>query len=140
MRRGFTEIFLLIFPTTALLFGALVYFLMKLDTLGMNGLLMAMGLGIACGLVFGIGVGYFARGMEFAFPVDPSVDVHTRMQLVLLDMGYRLDSQFQKIITFQPTMRAGLFADRIRVELKQGEVLIEGPRYHLEQMRLRMGI
>jgi hypothetical protein len=62
------------------------------------------------------------------------------MQLLLLDMGYRLDNQFQKIITFQPTVRAGLFADRIRIEIKHGQVQIEGPLYHLEQLRLKMGV
>ena len=140
MRRGFTEIFLLIFPTTALVFGVLVYFLMHLDTIGLNGLMMAIGLGIACGLTFGIGVGYFARGMEFSFPTDPTADMTMRLQLALLDMGYRLDHQFQKIITFEPTMRAGLFADRIRVEFKQGEVIIEGPQYHLEKLRENLGV
>jgi hypothetical protein len=131
---------MLIFPTTALLFGAMIYYLMKLDTLGTNGLIMAIGLGLATGLTFGIGVGYFARGMEISFAFDPSVDIHMRMQLLLLEMGYRLDNQFQKIMTFAPTMRAGLFADRIRIELKQGQVLVEGPRYHLEKLREKMGV
>ena len=140
MRRSFAEIFLLIFPTTSLLFGAMVYYMLKLDTLGMNGLLMAVGLGLGTGLVFGIGIGYFARGMEFAFAVDPTTDVHTRMQLILLEMGYRLDNQFQKIMTFSPTLRAGLFSDRIRIEFKHNEVQVEGPRYHLEQLRERLGV
>lgn len=139
MRRSFAEIFLLIFPTTALMFGGLVYYLMRLNTLGTQGLVMASGLGIGCGLVFGIGVGYFARGLEITLPIDPSVDVHTRLQLMLLDMGYRIDNQFQKIITFAPTVRAGLFADRIRVEIKHGALQMEGPRYHLEKVRDMLG-
>lgn len=139
MRRTFAEIFLLIFPSTALLFGGLVYYLMRLGTQGTHGLVVAASLGIGCGLVFGIGIGYFARGMELSLPIDPSVDVHTRLQLMLLDMGYRMDNQFQKIITFAPTVRAGLFADRIRVEIKHGALLMEGPRYHLEQVREKLG-
>ncbi len=140
MRRSFVEIFLLVFPSTALVFGGLLYFLMHLNTFGLNGLLFAMGMGIACGLVFGIGIGYFARGGELSFAIESAKDAQTQLQIALLQMGYRIDNQFQRIMLFQPTMRAGLFADRIRVEFRSGEVLIEGPQYHLERLRVNLGV
>lgn len=138
--RSFKDIFILVFPLTAVLFGAMTYFLLNLKTLGEQGVWMAVGLGFACGVVFGVGVGYFVRSLDFKFEVDPSVDIFTRLQVLLLDMGYRLESQFQKVITFEPTMRAGIFSDRIRVELLQGEVRIEGPRWHLERLREKLGV
>ena len=101
---------------------------------------MAVGLGFMCGMVFGTGIGYLVRSTEVEVPVDPSVDIFTRLQLLLLSMGYRLDNQFQKVITFEPTMRAGIFSDRIRVELLQGMIKIGGPVYHLEKIRTKLGV
>lgn len=140
MGRGFKDIFMVVFSLTGMLFGALTYFLLNLDTLGGNGLWIALGLGVACGLTFGIAVGYFVRSMEFTFNIDPSVDIFTRMQLLLLEMGYKLDNQFKKVITFQPTLRAGIFADHIRVEMMQGTVRMEGPHWHLERLREKLGV
>lgn len=138
--RSFKDIFLIVFPLTAVVFGGMVYYLLRFHTLGEKGLMMAGGLGLACGLVFGIGVGYYARSLEIDFEIDPSVDICTRLQLLLLEMGYRLDNQFQRVITFEPTMRAGIFADRIRVELANGSVHLEGPRLHLEKLRQKLGV
>lgn len=138
--RSFKDIFMVVFPLTALLFGGMLYFLLNLKTLGPHGMWMAIGLGFACGVVFGVGVGYFVRSLEFTFEIDPSVDISTRLQLLLLEMGYRLDNQFQKVITFAPTIRAGIFSDRIRVELLNGAVRLEGPRWHLEQIREKLGV
>lgn len=140
MRRNFKEIFMVVFPLTAMLFGGMTYFLLNLKSLGPHGMMMAGGLGFACGIVFGVGVGYFVRSLEYGFDIDPSVDIITRLQLLLLEMGYRLDNQFQKIITFEPTMRAGIFADRIRVEMMPGHVKIEGPHWHVEKIRATLGV
>jgi NhaP-type Na+/H+ or K+/H+ antiporter len=140
LNRSFKDIFVLVFPLTGLLFGAMTYFLLNLKTLGPQGLWMAIGLGFACGMVFGIGVGYFVRSLEITFEVDPTIDLHTRLQLILLDMGYRLGDQFQKVITFEPTVRAGIFADRIRVEFIHGTVRMDGPRWHLERLREKLGV
>lgn len=138
--RSFKDIFFIVFPLTALVFGGLLYFLFDLDARGSSGMMLAVGLGFGCGAVFGIGIGYFVRSLDFTFEVDPSVDIVTRLQLMLGEMGYRLDNQFQKIITFVPTMRAGIFADQVRVELMQGAVRIEGPRWHLECIRQKLGV
>lgn len=140
MNRSFKDIFLVVFPLTAITFSGLVYLLMRFHTLGEKGVFMAAILGVALGLVFGIGVGTFVRSLEVSFPVDPSVDIYTRLQLMLLEMGYRLDNQFQKIVTFKPTMRAGIFSDQIRVELMHGMVKLEGPRWHLEKLRANLGV
>lgn len=138
--RSFKDIFFIIFPLTALAFGGLTYYLLKLQLLGPQGLWVAVGLGFGCGMVFGIGVGYFVRGIEFSFEVDSSIDINTRLQLMLLEMGYRLEDRFQKVMVFAPTLRAGIFADRIRVELIPGTVKMGGPVYHLEKVREKLGV
>ncbi len=140
MGRSFKDIFFVVFPLTGLLFGAMMYYLLNLKTLGEHGLWMAVGLGFACGTVFGIGVGYLVRTNEITFAVDPSVDIFTRLQLLLIGMGYKLDNQFQKVITFEPTMRAGILSDRIRVEMMQGMIKIGGPVYHLDKIRAQLGV
>lgn len=139
MGRSFKDIFLIVFPLTGLLFGALTYYLLNLKSLGPQGMYMAVALGFACGIVFGVGIGYFVRSSEVTLPVDQSVDIFTRMQLLLGGMGYRLDNQFQKVITFAPTLRAGLFSDHIRVELMPGLVKVSGPVYHVERLREKLG-
>jgi hypothetical protein len=138
--RSFKDIFLLVFPLTGLLFGGMLYYLFNLNQSGTSGLMMAVALGFACGIVFGVGIGYLVRSNEIELPMDPSVDIFTRLQLLLLSMGYRLDNQFQKVITFEPTMRAGILSDRIRVELLQGMIKIGGPVYHLEKIREKLGV
>ncbi|NDE89841.1 MAG: hypothetical protein EB059_01675 [Alphaproteobacteria bacterium] len=140
MKRKFGDIFFVVFPLTAILFGALTYFLLNFKSLGPHGMMMALGLGVMCGMVFGIGVGYFVRSLEYAFDIDPSVDISTRLQLLLIGMGYRIDNQFQKIMTFQPTVRAGIFADRIRIEMMPGHIRMEGPHWHIEKIRATLGV
>ncbi|HVY12981.1 MAG TPA: hypothetical protein VHB73_05390 [Alphaproteobacteria bacterium] len=140
MGRSFKDIFLLVFPLTGLPFGVLTYYLLHFQTLGERGLWMAVGLGVACGLVFGIGIAYFVRSSEITVAVDPSIDVYTRIQLLLLRMGYRLDNQFQKVVTFKPTFRAGIFADHIRIELSPGVAKISGPVYHLDIIQAKLGV
>jgi hypothetical protein len=140
MRRTFKDIFLLIFPLTGLMFGGMTYFLLKFHTLGMQGIYMAVGLGFGCGIVFGIGIGYMVRSTEISFDIDPSIDIQTRLQLLLLEMGYRMGERFQKVIIFNPTMRAGIFADRIRIEMIPGLVKMEGPVYHIEKIRTSLGV
>ncbi|MBI3418768.1 MAG: hypothetical protein HY053_01350 [Proteobacteria bacterium] len=140
MTRSFKDIFLIVFPLTALLFGGMTYYLLNLKTLGSHGLWMAVGLGFGCGAVFGTGIGYFVRSFEFDFDIDPSVDIDTRLQLLMLEMGYRLEDRMKKVVIFSPTLRAGILADRIRVELMPGHVKIGGPVYHLEQIRKKLGV
>ncbi len=140
MKRNFGEIFLVVFPLTGLVFGTLIYFLWNLNAHGTNGLLMASSLGLGCGLVFGFGVGFFVRSLEYQFTVDPSVDIATRLQLLLLNMGYRADNAFKKVMLFSPTVRAGIFADRIRVEINNGHVSVEGPRLHVEKIRTELAV
>jgi NhaP-type Na+/H+ or K+/H+ antiporter len=140
MGRSFRDIFLLVFPLTGLLFGGMTYYLLNMKVLGMNGLLMAVGLGFACGLVFGIGIGYLVRSYEITVNIDPKVDIYTRLQLLLGQMGYRLGDQFQRVVIFEPTLRAGIFADRIRLEMLQGQIKLEGPNYHLDRIRTQLGV
>jgi hypothetical protein len=140
LRRSFTDIFLLIFPLTGLMFGGMTYFLLKFHTLGVQGIYLAVGLGFGCGMVFGIGIGYMVRSAEVSLEIDPSVDIQTRLQLILLEMGYRMGERFQKVIIFNPTLRAGIFSDRIRVELIPGMVKLEGPVYHVEKIRTTLGL
>lgn len=135
MKRRFSDIFLVVFPLTGLMFGALIYVLWNLKAQGTHGIMVAGGLGAACGLVFGIGVGLFVRSLSYEFNVDPSIDIATRIQLLLHSMGYRPENQFKKVLLFSPTVRAGIFADRIRVEINTGHVAIEGPYLHVEKLR-----
>ncbi len=140
MKRNFSDIFLLVGSLTGLVFGTLIYFLWDLKSQGSHGLMLAGALGLGCGLVFGLGVGFFVRSLEYQFTLDPSVDITTRLQLLLSTMGYRSDNQFRKILLFSPTVRAGIFADRIRVEINNGHVAIEGPRWHVEKIRTALSV
>ncbi len=140
MKRDFFSIFALIFVLTATLFGCLTFYLLNLKSLGDHGMLVAGGLGFLCGAVFGVGIGYFVRTAAYSFDIDPCVDIDTRLQILLLDMGYRLENRFKKVMTFIPTFRAGIFADRIRAELMPGYVMLEGPYWHIEKIRRALGV
>lgn len=134
------------FPLTGLLFGVLIYYLPHLLPFvthpepNPNSIWVAIGLGFFCGTVFGVGLGYLVRTTEVVIPVDPSVDMYTRLQLLLADMGYRLGDRFQKVVIFEPSFRAGIFADRVRLEMQQGQIKLEGPVYHLEHICSKLGV
>jgi hypothetical protein len=140
MGRSFKDIFIVVFPLTGALFGVLVYFLLRLGTIGPNGMTTAAGLGFICGMVFGIGVGYFVRSLDYSFDIDPSINIAPRLQTLIMGMGYRYDTQLEKIMTFEPTVRAGMFADRIRVELMPRRVRLEGPHWHIQKIRTTLRV
>lgn len=140
MQRKFSDIFLVVFPLTTIVFGALIYVLWDLKSQGQHGLFLAGALGVGCGIIFGTGVGLFVRSLAYEFDIDPSIDIVTRLQLLLLNMGYRVENQFKKVMLFSPTMRAGIFADRIRIEINKGHIAVEGPRLHVEKIRNSLAI
>lgn len=131
--RSFKDIFLLLFPLTTFVVGALAYSLL-------HSLVFASVAGGGCGLVVGGMAGYYGRSFEFVFDFDPSINIYTQLQLLLLEMGYRLDNQFQRVITFAPTARAGLFSSHIRVEINTNSVKLEGARWHIHQLRDKLGV
>jgi uncharacterized protein YneF (UPF0154 family) len=140
MKRQFTDVFFVVMPLTALMFGAIIYFFSSLKAHGHQGIVLACMLGATSGIVFGIIFGYFVRSLEYDFNVDPKVAIAPRLQMLMMDMGYRMENQFSKVMTFKPTLRAGVFADRIRVEFTEGHVRIEGPHWHVERVRSNLSL
>ena len=140
MGRTFIQIFASVFLSAGLVFGGLTFTLMRLHTYGAAGLAVAAGLGVLCGTLFGVLVGYYARTLRYEFECDASVDIPLRLELLLKRMGYQLETRFQKVITFRPTLRAGLLSDRVRVELLSGRIVLEGPQGHIEKIRATLGV
>ena len=132
--RGFFPIFQLIFLLTAFLFGGLCFWLLALPWHS------AVILGIACGTVFGVGIGYFVRNWQVAVASDGAGALEQRLQLALIEMGYRLDDRFSRVLTFRPTLRSGILSDRFTVELHGDHLRITGPQYHLERLAEKLGV
>ena len=138
MRRSFLDVFLLVLPLAGLTFGLLVYALMLHRH--EDGVGLSVALGLICGTVFGVGAGYFVRTLEYVADVEASGDMSLRIEMALVEMGYRLEHRYQKVVTFRPSLRAGLFADRIRVELMNSRLRLEGPHLHVEKLVARLCI
>jgi hypothetical protein len=72
MGQTFTQIFASVFIATGIVFGGLIFVLMRLHRYGDAGLAIAAGLGLLCGTLFGALVGYYARTIRYEFECDTS--------------------------------------------------------------------
>ncbi|RTL65404.1 MAG: hypothetical protein EKK41_20180 [Hyphomicrobiales bacterium] len=137
MLNSFFQIVWLVLPTTGLTFGGILYGLMLHRH--PKGMILAFVLGLLCGLIFGVGIGYFCRRVEHEVRVDSVGVLGRQIAMVLQRMGYSQEHVFNKVVTYRPTLRAGLFADRIRVETMSGCARIEGPHKHVEHLISKLG-
>ncbi|QQR69292.1 MAG: hypothetical protein IPI58_00990 [Alphaproteobacteria bacterium] len=132
--RSFLQIMLLIGLGSALTFGMIYWRITNVPPT------TAIVIGIMVGLVFGVGIGYHAQEYALSLgssgqPGDPSL----HLQLLLGRMGYRVETRMQHMMTFKPTLKAGLFADRIRVEFLGSQMNVSGPRHHITRLQNDMG-
>lgn len=138
MRNTIIDLLLRIFPLTAIAFGVAIYGLMLHRH--PDGIIISVFLAFLCGSVFGVGIGLLARTNEYRADTDLSPLFMWPLQMALLELGYRREHQLQKIVTYQPMLRAGIFADRIRIEFLQGGCRIEGPAHHVERLVAKLGV
>lgn len=132
--RTFFSVFQNLFFVTGIPFALILYGM--LDLPWHRALIVA----IVAGIILGLSIAYFVRGSEVSFATDPSANMGMHIAAMLYDMGYRKEHQFHKTTTFKPTWRAGLFADRVVMNLHESEVMLCGPKLHVDKIMRHMGV
>ena len=97
---------------------------------------------ITAGIAIGMPLGYYLRGSEvrFAHDGDQSTDFNVRIAAALMDMGYKREIAFKHATTYKPTVRAGIFGDRIVINVDNFDVMVCGPKYHVDKLVKTLGM
>jgi hypothetical protein len=132
--RSFFSIFQKLFFITGIPFALILWGMLDLPV--NKAIIVAIVAGITLGLV----TAYFVRGSEISFANDPSTDLGMRIAAMLYDMGYKKEHHFHRTTTYMPTWRAGLFADRVIVNVHEQEVMICGPKVHVDKITRQLGV
>jgi len=95
---------------------------------------------IVAGIVLGLSAAYFVRGSEVSFAHDPTTDFNMHISALLYEMGYRKEHHFHRTTTFLPTWKAGIFADRMILNVYDQEVMLCGPKFHVDKITRHLGV
>jgi hypothetical protein len=132
--RSFFSIFQSLFFITGIPFALILWGMLDLPWH------RAVIVAIVAGIVLGLSFAYFLRGSEVSFASDPNTDFGMRIAAMLYDMGYKKEHQFHRTTTYRPTWRAGLFADRVIVNVHDQEVMLCGPKLHIDKLTRYLGV
>lgn len=132
--RSFFSIFQTLFFVTGIPFALILWGILDLP------LNQAVIVAIVAGIIFGLTTAYFVRGSEISFANDTSTDLGMHIAAMLYDMGYKKEHHFHRTTTYMPTWRAGLFADRMIVNVHETEVMICGPKLHVDKVTKQLGV
>lgn len=120
-----------------IVFSAMVYFSGEIPPFGE--ILRAT---LICGLIYGFFMGlisaYFFRGEIVIVEVADKEDFVFRLNIAMFQLGYNPASQTEDFFTYKPSLRAGLVADRISVQIQGRRAVIVGPKMHLEELLKRL--
>ncbi len=94
--------------------------------------------GLLFGGLFGFIMAFFMKGEAFSVPVQDRGAFLTRLNTALAGIGYELESQTERFLTFRPTARAGILAGKVHVQMDPGSATIVGPSTHIKKLRMRI--
>jgi hypothetical protein len=66
-------------------------------------------------------------------------DLKDKLIIEMAKLGYHADNQCENVITFTPNIYGGRAAGNISVILKEDELVLTGPRYHIRLLRKKLG-
>jgi hypothetical protein len=90
------------------------------------------------GLIYGFSMGWFYRVDTVKVKPADGANVLEKLVLEMSYLGYHPDNQVENVFTFTPNIYAGKAAGNISAILKDKELVLTGPRYHIRSIRRRM--
>jgi len=134
--RSFFGVFQLLFFLTGVPFALILWGMLDLPWH------RATIVGIVAGIAIGMPLGFFLRASEvrFAYDNDRNTNFVARITMILQDLGYRVEHRFNQTITFKPTWLAGIMADRFVINLDNYDVMICGPKRHVDKLVKRLNL
>jgi hypothetical protein len=90
------------------------------------------------GLIYGFVMGWFYRVDTVRVKPADDKNMLEKLVLELAQLGYHPDNKVDNVITFTPNIYAGKAAGSISAILKENELVLTGPRYHIRRIRRKM--
>ncbi len=134
--RGYLGVSLMIGLTVWLPFLAIIILILlfteaySLRAAFLNGFIPSLFIG----LVYGFMMGVFYRVDTMKIKQAKSTDQLEKLVLELSKLGYHPHNKVENIITFAPIMYAGKAAGNISAIIKDNELILTGPKYHIRRI------
>ena len=85
-------------------------------------------------LAYGFILGVFYRVGTVKIKLNENKDALEKLVLEMSKFGYHPDNQVKNVITFTPNIYAGKAAGNISVIIKDDELVLTGPKYHIRKI------
>ncbi len=85
-------------------------------------------------LVYGFMLGVFYRVGSVTIKIKDNADALESLVLEMSKLGYHPHNQIRNVVTFTPNIYAGKAAGNISVILKEDELVLTGPKYHIRRI------
>lgn len=89
-------------------------------------------------LVYGFMLGVFYRVGSATIKLKENTDAMEKLVLEMSKLGYHPHNQIKNVVTFTPNIYAGKAAGNISVILKENELVLTGPKYHIRKICRRL--
>jgi hypothetical protein len=89
-------------------------------------------------MAYGFIMGLFYRVGTVKIKLNENKDALDKLVLEMSKFGYHPDNQVKNVITFTPNIYAGKAAGNISVILKEDEIVLTGPMYHIRRICKKM--
>jgi ABC-type transport system involved in multi-copper enzyme maturation permease subunit len=89
-------------------------------------------------LVYGFVLGVFYRVGSATIKIKENADAMEKLVLEMSKLGYHPHNQIKNVVTFTPNIYTGKAAGNISVILKEDEIILTGPKWHIRKICRRL--
>jgi len=134
--RGYWHTFLLLALVNSISFALLWTLLFSAVTDLKFGQVLPIALcgSIGFGLLTGAIMAFSLKASTITIPIQDGRAFTERLTARLARLGYHLESQTTDILTFKPSLKAGLFAPRITVRIQETSATIVGSSSYIQKL------
>jgi hypothetical protein len=136
---GFLRTFIILFLITAVLW-ALLWSLVFSAMMGEEfSQVLPVGIygGIAFGLLFSLIMSFFMKSATISLTFRDKADFLARLNIALAEIGYHPESQAENFLTYKPSVKAGLLAGKISVQIIDSSLTIVGPKTYIKKLQTK---
>jgi hypothetical protein len=135
------------YAATAIMFGTIMGTVLAIPLCGLlvssqgsfrEILLIGLGPSMLIGLAFGLTNASLFKGETATVDVEDVKGFVSRLNVAMSQLGYNPASQTEEFFVYKPSLKAGLAAGRIAVQLYEGQAVIVGPKIHVKKLLERL--
>lgn len=135
--RGYLASFVILAAVAGPPFGILwtLVFTLMMGLAWHQAPLMALGSGVGFGVLFGFAMAFFLKAATLEVDFDDRKRFLSSLDAACEEIGYHPGTRTKRSLTYTPSMRAGLLAGRISVELDEDLATIVGPAMYVKKLK-----